>query len=70
MINDRVWCGYHNITSNIIRVLFCVKLWNEKKSFQFHENIVENLDGTAVLVLGIKAQVNSNENEDSTKMIE
>ena len=47
-----------------------MKLWNEKKSFQFHENIVENLDGTAVLVLGIKAQVNSNENEDSTKMIE
>ena len=51
-------------------MLFCVKFWNKKQSFNFHENIVENFHGTAVLVLGIKAQVNSNENEDPTKIIQ
>ena len=47
-----------------------MKFWNKKQSFNFHENIVENFHGTAVLVLGIKAQVNSNENEDPTKIIQ
>ena len=46
-----------------------MKFWDEKKSFYFDENIVEKRHGAAVLVLGIKAQINTNEYQESAKIM-